>query len=340
MRTLIDSYECFPGAHCGSTAMRGLLNHYCDIDLPEHAVFGLGSGLDSGYLSSPKIDPPIVLFGRTASLERDVASAFGLDYREQADGDDEKAWNDVREEVLAGRPTMLSGDILYLDYREFKVHFPGHRFVLVGFDDDVEKAFIADRIRPEYEACSYGALAMSRNPPEGMSTSNLWGKFHSTVPTRSTRDATKLAIERCATRMLDADTEILQGLGDAIEMTGGIAGTLRLAQEVASWGDRDNAQWIAGYAARSIEKFGNGGGYFRRLYAGFLDWARRLDADLVHADAPGLALGAADDWTALSDTLFAVSEEDAPTQLWAQAAEQAAGLARSEKRLFEMLANR
>ena len=99
--------------------------------------------------------------------------------------DDARAWQVVREEVVAGRPTMLSGDILYLDYREYKVHFPGHRFVLLGFDDAIEKAYIADRIRPEPEACSYAALAVSRNPPEGLSTHNLWGRFHGTEVGRS-----------------------------------------------------------------------------------------------------------------------------------------------------------
>jgi len=90
------------------------------------------------------MDPKIGVFGRTGSMEYDVGRALGIDYREQPEADDEAAWQIVREEVLAGRPTMLSGDILYLDYREYKVHFPAHRFVLLGFDDESEKAFIAE----------------------------------------------------------------------------------------------------------------------------------------------------------------------------------------------------
>ena len=112
--------------------------------------------------------------------------------------DDAEAWELVRQEVLAGRPTMLSGDIFYLDYREYKVHFPGHRFVLVGFDDEREIAFIADRINVEPEACSYPALFASRNPPEGISTHNLWGRFHGSEPTRSLEEAAAWAIERCS----------------------------------------------------------------------------------------------------------------------------------------------
>ena len=82
MRTLIEGYENHPGQHCGSTAMRGLLQHYSGLKLPEPAVFGLGSGVASPFLSVPSLDPSPVLFGRSATLEVDAASALGIDYRE------------------------------------------------------------------------------------------------------------------------------------------------------------------------------------------------------------------------------------------------------------------
>jgi hypothetical protein len=122
---LIESFRIFPGEHCGSVAMRGLLNHYCGLELPEPAVFGLGAGIECCYLESPAMQPAVSVFGRTLSLEADLGQILQVDYREQPEADDEQAWQVVREEVLAGRPTMLSGDILYLDYREYKVHFPG-----------------------------------------------------------------------------------------------------------------------------------------------------------------------------------------------------------------------
>ena len=143
MKTLIEGYQSFPGEHCGSVAMRGLLNHYCGLALPEPAVFGLAAGIACVHLESPHMDPAVSVFGRTLALEADLGEILDVDYREQPEADDDHAWQVVREEVLAGRPTMLSGDILYLDYREYKVHFPGHRFVLLGFDDETQKAFIA-----------------------------------------------------------------------------------------------------------------------------------------------------------------------------------------------------
>lgn len=346
MRALIDDYQNYPGDHCGSVAMRGLLHHYCGLELPEAVVFGLGAGAASVYMSGSELDPSAVLFGRTLSMEQDLAKNLGVDYRERSEADDGEAWRVVRDEVLAGRPTMLSGDILYLDYREYKVHFPGHRFVLLGFDDDKQQAFIADRIRSEPEVCSYGALATSRNPPEGLSTQNLWGRFHGTAVGRELNEAARGAIALCARSMLDgagSDTSVSETMGpttsSAVKVVAGISGVRAFADDIGGWREREDASWIASFNASCIEKFGNGGGNFRRLYAGFLDWARNLDARLVPPPAPGLALEAADGWTALSNALFAASREVSNSQHWDAAARHGVRVAEIEERLFGMLAD-
>jgi hypothetical protein len=340
MKTLIDSYRSMPGEHCGSTAMRGLLHHYCGLTLPEPAVFGLGAGLDCIHLAVDGMDPAVVVFGRTVSMELDLGRALGIDYREQTEPDDGEAWEQVRREVLAGRPTMLSGDIFYLDYREYKVHFPGHRFVLVGFDDDREIAYIADRVRPEPEACSYGALFTSRNPPEGISTQNLWGRFHQSEPTRTLAEASRFAIDLCSRRMLGRGpaTPDPESPFPASMVTTGVAGIHSLVASLPSWGARKDARWLASYNARCIEKFGNGGGNFRRLYADFLEWGHELEADLVPAVAPALARRAADSWTELSRLLEIASGEEAPAEIWVRAADEAGRIADLETELFESLA--
>jgi len=276
-------------------------------------------------------------------LEADLGQILDVDYREQPEEDDDHAWEAVREEVLAGRPTMLSGDILYLDYRDYKVHFPGHRFVLVGFDDETQKAFIADRIRPEPEACSYGALRKSRNPPVGLSTHNLWGRFHGSEVGRTLRDAAALAIERAATRMLGreehAPGEGAFFSGDA-RVAMGIAGIELFAEQLPRWRTRADVRAVASFNASCIEKFGNGGGNFRRLYAGFLDWAREVDPTLVPARASELARKAADGWTAASHCLYRVAEEGPVPELFDAAARHMEQVAASERQLFEGLAAR
>jgi hypothetical protein len=337
MKTLIEGYRNFPGEHCGSVAMRGLIHHYCGLELPENVVLGLGAGVDCMYVSLPGMSPGAVVFGRSATLESDLATALGVDYEERPEPDDDRAWQDVRAEVLAGRPTMLSGDIFYLDYRDYKVHFPGHRFVLLGFDDEREVVHIADRIREEPEVCSYAALFESRNPPEGLSTQNLWGRFRGGDVKHDLTLASRIAIGTCARRMLGEESVALEAFsdGDGSGATTGVAGIRRLAEELPGWGARGDAAELASYNGSCIEKFGNGGGNFRRMYAGFLEWAHELDAARVPAEAADLALQSAEQWTALAHVLWSAGEGD---DRWDEAAQRASEIADVEQELFERLA--
>ena len=318
--------------------MRGLLEHYCDLQLPENVVFGLGAGLDCGYLALPGMDPAAVVFGRTLSMEANLATTLGVDYEERPEPDDARAWQEVREEVLAGRPTMLSGDIFYLDYRDYKVHVPGHRFVLLGFDDETEKVRIADRINAEPEVCSYGALFASRNPPEGLSTRNLWGRFRGNTVKNDLHTASRLALAICSQRMLGEATDAMETLeGASVEAASfGIAGIRRFAEELPRWGAGDDAQARASYNGSVIEKFGNGGGNFRRLYAGYLEWARELDPETVPADVPPLAWKSAEQWTAVAQLLWSASDG---SDTWQQASELVAEIAELEQELFQRIAS-
>ena len=338
MKISIEGYQNFPGEHCGSVAMRGLLNHYCGLALPEPAVFGLSSGIECAYFAGEGTDPARLVFGRTMSLETDLAENLQVDYRERTEEDDDRAWQQARDEVISGRPTMLSGDILYLDYREYKVHFPGHRFVLLGFDDETEKALIADRINVTPERCSYSALRKSRNPPEGMSTKNLWGRFHSPEVGRELAEAARISIERAAAHMLEESSSTDGGPSAAGSRSFGLVALRRLADEIPGWADREDASWIASYNARCIEKFGNGGGNFRRLYAGFLAWAHDLSPKLAPEGAAQLTRESADEWTALSEILNGLSKRVQDRRAWKEAGVRAGRIAELETRLFRSLA--
>jgi hypothetical protein len=309
---MIGGYRNRPGEHCGSTAMCNLIHHYCGLDLSEAVVFGLGSGIDFLLLEGHKCEPGVLVFGRSATLETDAAAALDIDYRERAEPDDDRAWEQVREEVARDRPTMLSGDAYYLDYRDFKVHFPAHRFVLLGFDDDREVAFIADRFDSEPQACSYGALRLSRNPPDFISTQNLWGRFDATRARHSMEAAYRTAIAESARRMLDrgagaARLPLAPG-EPAFRITKGLAGLTEFARQLPDWMARDDLEFLAHYTAQCIEKFGTGGGNFRTLYAGFLRAAHAAVPDLVDAAAPGLAAQSSAQWTALAGALCELGE--------------------------------
>ena len=341
MHALIQGYRNIPGEHCGSTAMRNLLFHYCGLELSEEEVFGLGSGLDFVLIRNEANDPAAYTFGRSVTMEIDVAAAFGVEYREQPEPDNTRAWDVVRSEVDEGRPTMLSGDAFYLDYRDFRVHFPSHRYVLLGYDDERRHALVADRIVAETQACSYEALALSRNPPLAISTHNLWGKFHDACVRRSIEDATVYALTKSARRMLGLDTsqtDILGMLGQgmAAEIRSGLAALRAWHEWLPQWRDRGDARALATYSSNTIEKYGTGGGNFRVLYAGFLGRARARIPSLVSEHMVELISGSAASWRVIAASLGAIAAgtEDGA---WTAAHAALGDVVAAETELFERL---
>jgi hypothetical protein len=301
-------------------------------------VFGLGAGVDLLLIEGHAFDPAVLVFGRSTSMEADVADALGVDYVERVELDDDRAWETARREVREGRPTMLSGDIFYLDYREYKVHFPAHRFVMLGFDDENQVVYVADRLDPEPQACSYGALRKSRNPRGFFSTYNLWGKFEDTAIRNSLEEACARAIDKAARHMLGHDAAEGPLLPDpAMRVTQGLAGLGAFAKHLEDWPHREDCEGLASYTSQCFEKWGNGGGNFRNLYAGFLREARELAPALVDAEAPVLASQAAAQWTVLSSHLWELGQTRSADALAScrRTLDELQGL---ETQLFERLA--
>ncbi|WP_439101375.1 BtrH N-terminal domain-containing protein [Congregibacter sp.] len=345
MRVLIENYRNLTAGHCGSGSMRNLIFHYTGLDLDEGVVFGLGSGLDAVYFDYPHAEPPYMCFGRGSSFETDVTDALGIDYRETPDPDNDQAWEDVRQEVIAGRPTMLSGDIYYLDYRKFKVHFPGHRYVLLGFDDERDEVYVADRTDEETQTCSTEGVRLSRNPPGGLSTYNSWGKFHSTDVRHSLADACGIALRKSAERMLNLDhsqqdlMEKLRGGSDG-ELAVGLHGLRTLINVFPRWAALEDPLAHVQYLDNAIVKFGTGGGFFRDHFATFMRWAAVQRPDLVDSKAVSLAESAAQEWNALSPMLQAIAATPADATGWKRAENKLEHIYEQEYSLFGQLGDR
>lgn len=320
--------------------MRNLLFHYTKLELDEGVIFGLGSGLDAIYFDYPDTKPPYMFFGRGSSFETDLTDALGVDYRETAEPDNDLAWDAVRNEVIEGRPTMLSGDIYYLDYRKFKVHFPAHRFVMLGFDDERQEVYVADRTDEATQTCSMKAIRLSRNPPVGISTFNTWGKFHSTRIRHSLPDACGIALGITVRRMLNFDTsqrDLMQASTGRQngELTAGLQGLKSLIDQLPSWTSLEDPTAHLHYLDNAIVKFGTGGGFFRDHFVVFMRWAAEQRPDLVGSTTVTLAEDAARKWNALSPLLQEIaSMKGASADKWSQAQEHLQDIYECEYSLF------
>jgi len=325
---LVDTYRHQTGEHCASTALRNILAHQ-GTHLSEDMIFGLAGGLGFYYLESSELSPTRMFHGRTASLEGDFGRNSAIPFVDREEPDDEQAWCAVRERIDAGQPVMVSTDTFYLGYHNTTSHFPGHRCVVVGYDDSTGSVLIADRKFDEYQRCSYEELRRSRNAPDyGMSCRNQYGDFEGPAELgRPLPEAIAVALRRNAEWMLEPQD------GD---LPAGIPALRNLAARLPSWKDADDWSWSARFGYQVVIKRGAGGSFFRSLYAGFL---REAAAELPAVREAKLAErmdAIAARWRELAALLKEQSErETLDPALFGQAGRIAGELADSEEQFFE-----
>ncbi len=324
---IVSDYVHRPGEHCASTALRNVLAHG-GTELSEGMVFGLASGLGFFYLCSDALSPTRMFHGRTRTLEADLGLNTGVPLDDRIEPDDDAAWKTLRSRIEAGRPVMVSTDTFYLGYHHTTSHFPGHRCVVVGYDDASESVFIADRKFDEYQVCSFEELRHARNAPDYPASSlNQFGDARGPLRLgRPLEEAIPLALARNAREMLEP----------ASEPDAGIPAMRKLAAELPAWGDLADWSWASRFGYQVVIKRGAAGTFFRSLLADFLRESAPLVPGLA-AEAPAEEMDAiAADWCAFAGVLKEQSERtDCDAELFRTAARLVGALADREERFFE-----
>jgi len=326
---LVESYRHRTGEHCASTALRNLLAHD-GLELSEGMVFGLASGLGFFYLQGEGMSPTRMFHGRTISLESDLGANTGIRLRDRPESDDDRAFAAVRERIDRGTPVMVSTDTFYLPYQNTKSHFPGHRCVLVGYDDATRTVLIADRKFDAYQSCSFDDLRRARNAPDyPMSCDNQYGDAEGRLTLgRPLEEAIRIAVSRNARAMLEP----------AGELPAGIPAMRALASELADWGELEDWSWAARFGYQVVVKRGSGGSFFRSLYTDFLEEAAQTLPQIREAGLPARMDEISGGWREVADLLKEQSErEDCAPELFDRAAEAVARLADEEAGFFTRL---
>jgi hypothetical protein len=325
MKVLVDDYEHRTGEHCASTALRNLLVHQ-GTELSEGMIFGLASGLGFFYLRG-EMSPSRMFHGRTMSLENDFGLNTGVPLVDRVEPDAGSAWQAVRDSIDNGVPVMVSTDTFYLGYHHTTSHFPGHRCVVVGYDDDAETVWIADRKFDDYQQCSYQELARARNAPDyPMTCNNQYGELSGKMELRQPlAAAVRAALARNAKEMLEPTAEV----------PAGIPAMRALAAEFPEWSDIGDWSWAARFGYQVVIKRGAGGHFFRSLYADFLRESATLVPEIAAELPAGRMHEIAARWCDLAAVLKDQSERDeCEPDLFARAGRIAADLADAEERFF------
>ncbi|NOZ06368.1 MAG: BtrH N-terminal domain-containing protein [Chloroflexi bacterium] len=305
MKAFVSGFEHKTGVHCGSTAMSDLLRFY-GHDYSEGLSFGLGAALAFYYVRGSKLYPTRQVMGRTLTLEPDLCRHHGIPHAWHTEEDSARAWEAVREQVALGKPVLLQTDLSKLDYYNTRTPFTLHRVLLVGYDDATETAYLADTDFPGLQEVSYDSLRRARDskiPP--FPTQNAWMILDAKNPTVPLPEAMRAAIIENARRMLKGD----RGYG-------GIENMFEWADELPFWPDQtDDWVWCVRFAYQVIERRGTGGGFFRRLYAQFLQEVETQIPAAADAHLADEMSDIARNWRDLGMALKQISEEQDPAAL-------------------------
>jgi hypothetical protein len=295
--------------------MRDMLKFY-GHDLTEDMVFGLGAGLGFLYYRNPKMRPPAYVGGRVYNLEDNLCRNLGFEANVVSGFGPREGWEEVRRMLDSGTPVMVHADVHYLDYLRAKVHFSGHRIVLVGYDDNAGVAFVADNDRDTVQRCSLEGLAKAR--------SSTWfpqpadnALYHFRVPERLVplEEAIPPAVRDVVRYNLTLAPEWSCIVEDGVTAAYGMTGLRLFATEVPGWSDTmedDVLTLTCKNVYVTAEKGGTGyGGNFRRMYGRFLEEAAGVLGEERLESIGGEFISIGDRWTDLCLTFKELSGDGA-----------------------------
>ena len=78
MKKILTNWKHIPGVHCGSVAVRDIVNFY-DLNMSEELCFGLGGGLGF-YYSKNSLSPTRSIHVRGPWMESGFFNHFGIGY--------------------------------------------------------------------------------------------------------------------------------------------------------------------------------------------------------------------------------------------------------------------
>lgn len=259
----IVGFEAFGGRHCETSALSKVLGH-AGLPYSEAMIFGLAGGMGFIYWSTKNMPIPFI-GGRNGRFPDFLATAcrrLGIGFAVRQSDSPVKGFRDLREEIAAGRPVVVYGDIAYLPYFGTPRHFGGHAFVVYGIDESTGVVLVSDRGRGPC-CITLDDLARARSSEHGpFAPRHAQLRLQLPATAVGLGPAVRDAIAATCTSLLNPPIRNL-----------GLCGIRRFADELPLWVKRYSGSQLVDVLMESyvnLELAGTGGGAFRRLYADFL----------------------------------------------------------------------
>jgi hypothetical protein len=269
MKKIIENFtdHMLIGSHCESLGVRNILSYY-GLSLSEDMCFGLGGGIGFLYIRYASL-PSAFFNGRCEDLIETCATHLGCKYSLNRTFDIERAWEAVKEEINNDNPVMLTVDMTYFPYLmdvlniENEYPFGGHKLILIGYDEEKNKAYIADYLWRDIKEIPLTDLARARDADLlPFAPENCWVVLRKPSTFIPLPEAIKKALWLFIHHNLYSF-----GIGM------GIKGLRKFTRELLKWPSLLKEGKIKLYCSNayfSFEKIGTGGGNFRRMFARYL----------------------------------------------------------------------
>ncbi|MHA1989809.1 MAG: BtrH N-terminal domain-containing protein [Candidatus Hodarchaeales archaeon] len=316
-KSLFKGFIHHPGVHCTSTALRNVLE-FNGIKLSEEMVFGLGSGMNIGYLKFPGQNP--MIGGRSKDLHTDLSKNLNISLSEFRSKDKDEGWRRLKSYLDKKQPIAINVDLAYLSYQQGlpeNYHFGQHAVVICGYDSDKETIQIADTGFEDIKEISLKDLSKARN-----SSFNKWMDPHNYIFEFNFSNNIP-DLKEIIPKAIRKNGKSLQKSSRAMGILGihsGTKGLEKFSKDLSKWLElseddlKNRCEEIHGY----ISEYGTGGGFFRYLYSRFLKESSEIlnDKTLVSLSEYYLKLG--DSWEVLSKKFENLSQESTKETLMSE----------------------
>ncbi|KUN04776.1 hypothetical protein AQI95_17950 [Streptomyces yokosukanensis] len=282
----------FSGHHCESTALVNMLRNR-GVELSEPMVFGLGQGLSFLYWHSKQMPGPF-LGGRVKPdhLMRNAAGALGAGLQEEQTGSRSKAERDLVEALDDGDVVGLKLDRYYLDYADESHHFAAHYVACVGYEDD--RFVVVETGNLGVQTTSRKSMGDARSAKGPMSSRNLSFRISAEAyDPAALPGGCRSSIHATAHDFLNPPITNM-----------GFKGIAKTSSLMRTWCDSlEDPTHAMGLVGNSMENGGTGGGFFRTLWADFLQEAAALTGVAAYDTVAAEYRRMSRRWTEVADLL-------------------------------------
>lgn len=305
MKKILKNWKHLPGIHCGSAAIRDVMNFYGAL-YSEETCFGLGSGLGFYYSVNKGSSPSRSIHLRGPVMEVNFFNHFGMDIEDWSyENNSSKALEDLIESINGDIPVLIQTDIFYLDYYNSGTHFPGHIVAVCGYDDEKNIFYLSDTAFDDIKEVSFKKLAESRSSkmqPYPLCNNNI----------KVALDSTSIDLTKAVPKAIKKNAELMIRGFKNLRGTSGLMVIKSWADDLPSWEKIDDWQWASRFAYQVISKRGVGGAGFRWMYRDFLDEMKDVCPLITELELISDMDRIGKKWNGIAEKLKNVSEMNSP----------------------------